>query len=469
MKPALNLGAWVGWSEWRNRSGWFDVSNLNDRCPSFRRVSSEVTKVASRSGNRGIKFMSALTQLFLIIAVLVSCSSAEPQAVIDSQQYQLRASHFADRSGSFQLEGAELLRGVFIFVTTPSAQVDRVEFFLGPEIAGGSPSRITYEAPFDLASSEDGRSRLWDVAELGAGSHQVRADIHLDDGSVHRARATFSVKLLSTQPLPEPSPTPQPAPQPLPQPTPPQPAPPKPTPPSAPDSTIWEPTPGTSWQWQLTGRIDTSVDAQVFDVDLFDVPVATIEELHRLGRRVICYFSGGSYEGWRPDQARFPAAVRGKKMDGWDEDWLDVRRVDLLAPVMRARLDLAAEKGCDAVEPDNVDGYQNDSGFNISYADQLAYNRFLAQEAHARGLAIGLKNNLEQISDLVDHFDFAVNEECFSWNECHMLTPFVAANKAVFGAEYGHGISAFCPVTNSLDLDFIRKDLSLGAARQSCR
>lgn len=232
---------------------------------------------------------------------------------------------------------------------------------------------------------------------------------------------------------------------------------------------IWRPEPGTSWQWQLTGPIDTTVDADVFDIDLFDAPRSVIDELHRMRRRVVCYFNAGAFEAWRPDAEAFPPEALGRRMDGWNERWLDVRRLDLLAPIMRARLDLAAAKGCDAVEPDNVDGYANDTGFAITYEDQLQYNLFLAGEAHARGLAIGLKNDLEQIPDLVDRFDFAVNEECYAWNECDRLRPFVAAGKAVFGVEYDHATHEFCPITNALNLDFIRKDLDLGVDRESCR
>ncbi len=232
---------------------------------------------------------------------------------------------------------------------------------------------------------------------------------------------------------------------------------------------IWQPAPGTSWQWQLTGRIDNSVDADVFDLDLFDVPRETIDELHDAGRRVICYLNAGAYEPWRPDADDFPEEVLGRGMAGWDERWLDVRRIDLLAPIMRARLTLAADKGCDAVEPDNIDGYQNDTGFPLDGGDQLRYNRWLAAEAHARGLAIGLKNDLEQVEELVDHFDFAINEECYRWGECETLRPFVEAGKAVFGAEYGLSTDAFCPVTNALNFDFILKRLDLGVYRESCR
>ena len=77
---------------------------------------------------------------------------------------------------------------------------------------------------------------------------------------------------------------------------------------------------------------------------------------------------------------------------------------------MEARLDTAVAKGCDGVEPDNIDGYINESGFDLSGSDQITYNQFLATAAHERGLMIGLKNDLDQIEALVDSFDFAVNE-----------------------------------------------------------
>ena len=134
----------------------------------------------------------------------------------------------------------------------------------------------------------------------------------------------------------------------------------------------WRPGPGTSWQWQLSGTIDTTVDASMYDIDLFDTPQSVIDELHNKGRIVICYFSAGSYEDWRPDKDRYPASVLGRDLDGWPgEKWVDIRRIDILGPILADRLDLARAKQCDGVEPDNVDGYTNNSGFPLSAADQL--------------------------------------------------------------------------------------------------
>jgi len=100
------------------------------------------------------------------------------------------------------------------------------------------------------------------------------------------------------------------------------------------------------------------------------------------------------------------------------------------------RLKLAKEKGCDGVDPDNVNGYEKNTGFNLTYSDQLEFNIFLSEEAHKMGLLIGLKNDLNQINDLVDYFDFSVNEECHQYNECDLLMAFINNNKPVFNIEY---------------------------------
>ena len=45
---------------------------------------------------------------------------------------------------------------------------------------------------------------------------------------------------------------------------------------------------------------------------------------------------------------------------------MDIRQIDILGPIMQARLDLCKQKGFDAVEPDNVDAYQNKPGFPMT-------------------------------------------------------------------------------------------------------
>jgi hypothetical protein len=199
----------------------------------------------------------------------------------------------------------------------------------------------------------------------------------------------------------------------------------------------WQPAPGTSWQWQLQGQVDPSYDVDAYDVDGFDNETAVVEQdIHARGAKAICYISAGSWENWRSDAPDFPDYVKGRN-NGWPgEKWLDIRQIDVLGPIMEERMKMCALKGFDAVEPDNVDGYANKSGFPLTYQDQLAYNRMIAQLAHTWGMAVALKNDTDQVPDLVNDFDFAVVEECFRYKECPAYSPFVEAGKAVLAAEY---------------------------------
>jgi hypothetical protein len=241
----------------------------------------------------------------------------------------------------------------------------------------------------------------------------------------------------------------------------------------APCSSWWQPAPGLTWQWHLSEPpVDLSVDAQVYDIDLFDNTAAVVQQLHDLGRKVIGYISVGSREDWRPDAGRFPPELLGNDYDGWPgEKWLDIRRIDLLAPIMLARLDLCKKKGFDAVEPDNIEVHTNDTGFPITYADQLAYARWLAQQAHARGLAIGLKNAADMVAEALPFFDFAITEDCFFQGWCDQVLPFITAGKPVLAAEYtdtGVDFQAACAWGRAHKFSFILKNRILTAFRETC-
>ncbi|MFD9818235.1 endo alpha-1,4 polygalactosaminidase [Streptomyces violascens] len=251
---------------------------------------------------------------------------------------------------------------------------------------------------------------------------------------------------------------------------------PKPSGPAAPspspsDSTKakpWQPKPGTAWQWQLNGRVQDGPDVPVYDIDGFENTAADVAKLHSQGRKAICYINAGAWENFRPDKGDFPAAVQGEN-NGWEgERWLDIRQIDVLRPLMERRFDMCKQKGFDAVEPDLMDGYLNKTGFPLKAADQLAYNRMLSGIAHARGLAVGLKNDLQQIPELVPAFDFAVNEQCAQYDECALLTPFVKADKAVFHVEYELPTKDFCAESDKLGLSSMRKNLKLDVWRQPC-
>jgi endo-alpha-1,4-polygalactosaminidase (GH114 family) len=245
------------------------------------------------------------------------------------------------------------------------------------------------------------------------------------------------------------------------------------TPPPVPAvSDWWRPAPGLTWQWQIgDDDIDLSVDADVFDIDLY-VDQDVIGHLHEQGRRVICYISVGSWEDWRPDADQFPDEVLGREYEGWPgERWLDIRRIDILAPILRARLDLCRAKGFDAVEPDNIDIHNNNTGFPLTYADQLAFARWLADEAHARGLAIGIKNAPDMVGDVLAFFDFAITEDAFYYGWAAALQPFPEAGKAVFAAEYTDmdvDFAAACAWGQQHRVAFILKHRNLDAWLEAC-
>jgi hypothetical protein len=234
----------------------------------------------------------------------------------------------------------------------------------------------------------------------------------------------------------------------------------------------WQPAPGTTFQWILQGYDGTVPKSQVIDLDMFETPAITVANLKANNKKTICYISVGSWENWRPDKNAFPASVIGKKYDGWaGERWLDIRKIALLAPILEARLDKCKAKGFDAVEPDNLDGYQNDTGFNITRADQLRFIRWLADAAHARGLSIGLKNVPEFAAAVVDKYDWALTEDCFDQGWCREMRPFIIAGKAVFAVEYtdtGINFTRFCARAAVWKFSPLLKRRSLNAWTRRC-
>jgi hypothetical protein len=90
--------------------------------------------------------------------------------------------------------------------------------------------------------------------------------------------------------------------------------------------TWWTPQAEITWQIILNQTIDTTNfdNVSVYDIDLFDNSAQTIDALHSAGKKVICYFSAGSYEDWRPDANAFPDSVLGNDVSGWPgERWVN--------------------------------------------------------------------------------------------------------------------------------------------------
>lgn len=212
------------------------------------------------------------------------------------------------------------------------------------------------------------------------------------------------------------------------------------------------------------------MNAQVFDIDLLTNSRSVVRELRRKHRKVICYFSAGTNESFRSPSQQFPTDTRGARLADYpDERWLDIRRIDELKPLIERRLDRCKRNGFVGADFDNVDGYANRSGFPLTAADQLRFNRYLARAAHARGLKAGLKNDLGQVPALARSFDLAVNEQCFQYHECGVLNRhFVRRGKPVFHVEYHLKPPQFCPSARRLGFSSLFKRLDLGAYRRAC-
>ncbi|GAA4993635.1 endo alpha-1,4 polygalactosaminidase [Kineococcus glutinatus] len=236
----------------------------------------------------------------------------------------------------------------------------------------------------------------------------------------------------------------------------------------------WTPTPGKGWQWVLSSvptakQVAAATGVAAWDVDGFDTPASRVAEIKKRGAGAVCYFSAGSWEDWRPDAKKFPASLRGRALDGWaGEKWLDIRRRTVLEPLMAERMRMCRDKGFDAVEPDNVDGWTNRTGFPLTAADQLAYNRMLADTAHRLGLKIALKNDVDQVRELEPYFDWALNEECFAHDECDVYDAFRDEGKAVWVVEYDTPVAEFCPAARAAGFDAMRKRLELDTYRAAC-
>jgi hypothetical protein len=393
-----------------------------------------MARCLSRRGTSGV----------VAAAVVAVCA---PSAAAGSQRVEGEHMHVARGAGHVVRDATASGRRALVLDGPGSARTDvrlaapsRVIVVVRGRSCGGAP-RLVVAVDGARVLSRRVTGRGWSDASaasaVGAGAHRITLRLASAHRS-HRCRRSVRVDRIDLVP-------------------------------TAATKARWIPSPTTTWQWQLTNPVDQSVDAQLFDIDLFDNPASVVAALHARGRRVACYLDAGTRDPGRPDSGDFPADAVGKELPDWPgERWLDVRRLDVLGPILERRLDLCRQKGFDAVEPDNVDAYANDSGFPLTSADQLRFNRFLARAAHARGLSVGLKNDLDQAATLEPDFDWALNEQCFQYHECDRLQPFVRAGKAVFVAEYELDTATFCPQARAAGMMAMRKRLALDAWRETC-
>ncbi len=230
-------------------------------------------------------------------------------------------------------------------------------------------------------------------------------------------------------------------------------------------SAWWRPPAKLTFYWQLQGTLDTKVPAAVYDVDGFETSASEVAALHAQGRRVVCYIDVGTAENFRPDYSEFPASVLGRS-NGWPgEKWLDIRKLSIIEPIMTARLQMCREKGFDALEPDNMEGAFNKSGFPLTAAQQLTYNKWVAAEAHSLGMAVLQKNDSEQSAEQEPFFDGVLTEQCNEYSECASFEPYLKAGKPVINAEYKLKKARFCAADEAAGIVGARFNLALNGKR----
>lgn len=227
----------------------------------------------------------------------------------------------------------------------------------------------------------------------------------------------------------------------------------------------WVPPQRLTWYWQLTGQIKGGEAVAAYDVDGFETSAAEVAQLHAEGKRVICYIDAGTAEKFRPDYDEFPKSVLGRS-NGWPgERWLDIRQLSVLEPIMTARFQMCKEKGFDAVEPDNIEGYANNTGFPLTAQEQLTYNEWIAGEVHSLGMAVFQKNDSEQTQELEPYFDGAITEQCNQYHECQDFQPYLAVGKPVLNAEYKLATAKFCAADEAAGIMGARFNRALNGRR----
>jgi len=227
--------------------------------------------------------------------------------------------------------------------------------------------------------------------------------------------------------------------------------------------------PGTMWNYVLgDDNFDvTKEKAPVIDVD-YEQSAETIARYHKYGKKVICYFSGGTVEDWRNDFKDYKSAgILGNEYDDWPgEYWINYKKYKgALRTLIERRMRIAKSKNCDGIEVDNLDGYQvNRSHWDLTENDAIEFAKWLVSTAHSIGIPIGLKNVpglLKKSRDLYA-FDFAINESCVNHsNECAIYKDFIAQGKPVFGITYGNfnsKRSALCKALNGVGISMIVKE-----------
>jgi hypothetical protein len=264
-----------------------------------------------------------------------------------------------------------------------------------------------------------------------------------------------------------------------------------------------------------TGAYPAPGSANIWDTDLFQDsntanggiptgPSPVVQAIHAAGHYSICYVEAGAYQEGFPDDSNFATADYGgtgdasTQMQGYpDEFWFDLTgfknyvagdastltgAAPNIAAGLNARFADCKTEGQDAVEPDDLDGYTNQAQSGVTpwgmvQADSAGFERWLAYDIHANGLAAFQKNDPANEPADEPLFDGMIIEECNFYNDpCSGsggdATAYLAAGKPVLNAEYtsdGETTAMFCSADESAGITGALFDVNLaGGTYQPC-
>lgn len=230
------------------------------------------------------------------------------------------------------------------------------------------------------------------------------------------------------------------------------------------------PAPGVTWQAQLSGSVDSTLDVELFYLDADFASPSMLSTLRASGRIVLCYVSAGTFEPWREDANAFPESALGEPLlDYPREQWIDFRD-SRVKDILRARLDGMSRAGCDGVYPSTLEAHREASGFDLGRSDVVAYARWLAGEIHARGMSAGLSVSAELVPDVENAYDWALAIDCLAGSGCAPWVPVRQSGRAVLLVEFGGEGDAprICTAAKSLGFDAIVKRPAFDAFRVGC-
>jgi hypothetical protein len=265
------------------------------------------------------------------------------------------------------------------------------------------------------------------------------------------------------------------------------------------------------FDWKIsrpfTASYVASSTANVMDSDEFedaaklganhDPTSATVivHDMHVANKFAICYVEAGAYQKGFPDDGNFAVTDYGAtgsypnqhfnrryQMDGYpDEYYLNIAgfagytpgatltgTAANIATALGQRIAGCHAEGMDGVEPDDLDGYTNDSasgamggGWRLTQAEAAGFEQWLAYTAHGDSMAIFQKNDGANTAADYRTFDGMIIEECNAYDDpCGAdgdnVQDYVNAGKPVLNAEYtqdGETTAQFCSADNALGIN----------------